>query len=566
MEIDEINRQILQLLGEDPRISSAKISEIVGLTPQAVGVRIKKLREAGIIGGIKILKPIPKLSKEIKKIERFKTNITGLDQHLGGGFPSPSTNLLIGESGVGTSVFSLKILWSALNESMKCAYFAIERPSEQVIQQMRSFGWDPSQSERVKFIDVYDIIESHIREFESVSHINILQIYREMIERQKELMPDTEMMLFDSFTELIKLAKGSPIESALINQLGTNIIKHKSDVICFYVLKPHFISNNALLTLKSYSDCVLQFRKELKNQQIQRYLLIEKMLFTDHTTSEIKFHVTNQGIILNDFLLQTQALQNPVSGKNAALFRLEELDYLTQGLTYGTAWLLEIDSLFPLNDLVKIYVNFFIDGLARQRICRFAFPKVSLSNLIDIFKQSIENNKVLKKSNISFEDIIAREQLTLYDFFQKSRLRDEKVDPEHFESVSWSHNPEKNLAQLGTLFTNPGSKSTYYGLILSDLIEIPLTEKQIIWLYNYFLDIIQKHGDVLLTTIFPAFHQPNFINKLEYYSDGIIKLWVDSSNPGGQNKYIQIIKNPQGRPSASHLLQLTIKPPYFQII
>ncbi len=566
MEIDEIDRQILQVLDEDPRKKVKEISKVVGLTPQAVGLRIKRLLKDGVIGGIKILAPFPQPLKPTKKVERFKTNISGFDNYIGGGFPNPSTILLSGESGAGTTVFCLKLLWTALNEGLRCAYFSIERPSAHVKQQMKSFGWDPSQSEDIKFIDVYDEINKHTREFETISHLDVLQIYRIMIEKQKRFMPDVDILFFDNLTELIKLAKGTPIEIELVNQLGTNIMKHKRDRIYFYVIKPHFITRDALLTLKSCSDCVIQFRHEIKNQQIQRYMLIEKMLYTEHILSEIQFHINHNGIILNDYMLQHKANLDPVASKNVALFQIKELDYLTHGLGYGTTWLFEIDSLFPFSDLIKLYTLFFSDGLEREKNCRFAVPNFSLSALTRIFTQTIVSSKILRKRETELIDLIFSGQLALYDFFQRTQIPEVGLDPKYFEPAIWSHNPEKNLAKLGTLFTTPKEKNTYFGIILSDLMDIRLKEKEITWFYEYLLKMNQKAGHVLLATINPALHTSKFINKLEYISDGIIKLWVDSEGIYEQEKYLQITKTPQGKPSVPHHLIVNEIPPYFQVI
>ncbi len=566
MDIDEIDRLILQLLEENPRISNKKISASVKLTPQAVGVRIKKLKDAQIIGGIKVLKPLPQLSKVIKEIERFPTKIHGFDRHIGGGFPNPSNILLIGDPGVGTTTFCLKLLWTAINSNLKCLFFAIERPSEQVIQQLKSFGWDPGQSENIRFIDVYKIINQNVHEFKDISHQDILKIFQEMIEYQRELMPKTNILFFDGFTEFIRLVRGKDIEKDLINQLSTSMMKQKAKIMSIYTLKPHLFSPDSLLSLKAYADCIIEFRREVQNQKIRRYLLVEKMAYTEHITTEIEFHITNQGIILNDYMLTYQALQNPPTKTEVALFNIQELDYLTQGILYGTSWLLEIDSYFPLNDVLKFYVNYYIDGLIHQETCLFAFPKVSLKYLIELFKRSIEDSKGLRKTNITFEDLITQKRLILYDLFRMADSLKSEPEMKYFESFGWSSDLEQNLKYLGTKLTEHNSNHTYLGIMISDLIEIPLEESHILSLYEFLIRMLQKYGQTLLATLNPSLHSPSFINKLEYYSDGIIKLGVEPKNPEGSTKYIQIIKNPQGKPSATHSLQVINTLPYLQII
>lgn len=49
--IDEIDKQILNILQEDARIANSEIARQVGLAPSAVLERVKKLEERGVIQG-----------------------------------------------------------------------------------------------------------------------------------------------------------------------------------------------------------------------------------------------------------------------------------------------------------------------------------------------------------------------------------------------------------------------------------------------------------------------------------------------------------------------------------
>lgn len=49
--IDDIDKQILNIMQKDARIANAEIARQIGLAPSAVLERIKKLEERGVIGG-----------------------------------------------------------------------------------------------------------------------------------------------------------------------------------------------------------------------------------------------------------------------------------------------------------------------------------------------------------------------------------------------------------------------------------------------------------------------------------------------------------------------------------
>jgi KaiC/GvpD/RAD55 family RecA-like ATPase len=567
MDIDETDRKILQELEKDPRASNRSISEKAGLTPQAVGIRIKKMRDNGIIGGIKILKPLAKQSEPAREVKRIKTGIFGFDDYIGGGFSHPSTVLLVGESGAGTTIFGLTLLWEAMKSNLKCAYFAMERPIDQVKQQFLNFGWDLNKVKTTfRLIDGYGIIKNHIGEKDIIGPEDVRRIYDEIISEQKAISPNMNIMVFDNFTELLKLAKGLPMELGLINQLGINIMKYKEDASYFYVLKTPIISSDALLTLKSSADVVIQFRKEIMNQQTHYRLLIEKMILSDHPSMEIEFHITKEGIILNEHLLHQQALQQQPSSQGNALFDIPELDYLTQGLPFGSIWLLEVDNFFPPSDVLKIYVNFFINGIVHQRACKFVPPKAVFSKVIDIFEKAFQAHNLLRKKNITFEDQVLQGKIVINDYFNQSLILEDATKQSLFKRTLWSSESVKNRDILiEGLFKQTGDRS-YYGIDLSDLLDLNLTEDQILELTKNVLPILQKRGDVIIVTMNPSIHSPIFVSKMVHAAAGIIRVWVKTQEAAPTLKYLQVVKTPTGTPSAAHLLEMSDIPPYIHLI
>jgi hypothetical protein len=347
--------------------------------------------------------------------------------------------------------------------------------------------------------------------------------------------------------------------------LGINIIRYKSEASYFIVLKTPIISPDALLTLKSSADGVIRFRKEIVNQQTQNRLLIEKMLLSNHPSKELGFHITNEGIVLNEYLLHQQALQQQPSSQSNALFDIPELDYLTQGLPFGSAWVLEIDNNVSLSDVLKIYVNFFIDGIVHQRICQFAPPKASFNQLLEIFGKAFQVHKALRKKNITFEDQVAQRQMVIHDFFNQSLVLEDATKKGLFERTPWSSEAEKNLNILFDALLKQEGQHTYYGINLSDLLDLKLREEQILELTAGVLTIIQKRGDVVIATLNPSIHTPLFVSKIESNAKGIIRVWVKTLEGSPTLKYLQVVKTPAGTPSAAHLLDVNDTPPYLHI-
>lgn len=66
--MDNIDYQIVRLLGDNGRLSIKKISEKINLTPPAVAERIKKLEETGVIVGYRAVIDPKKFDMNIRAI------------------------------------------------------------------------------------------------------------------------------------------------------------------------------------------------------------------------------------------------------------------------------------------------------------------------------------------------------------------------------------------------------------------------------------------------------------------------------------------------------------------
>ena len=81
--IDEIDRQILELLQETGRISNAEIARQVGMAPSAVLERIRKLEERRIIRGYQaLLNPKP-IARSLLAYILVRTKESGWDDETG---------------------------------------------------------------------------------------------------------------------------------------------------------------------------------------------------------------------------------------------------------------------------------------------------------------------------------------------------------------------------------------------------------------------------------------------------------------------------------------------------
>jgi len=77
-----------------------------------------------------------------KDFERIPTGIPGLDKLIEGGFVKGSTVLVSGAAGTGKSIFCAQFLLEGLKKGENCMYITLEERPEDIIGDVKRFGWD----------------------------------------------------------------------------------------------------------------------------------------------------------------------------------------------------------------------------------------------------------------------------------------------------------------------------------------------------------------------------------------------------------------------------------------
>jgi Lrp/AsnC family leucine-responsive transcriptional regulator len=81
VEIDEVHWRILGMLQENARVSFSEIGRQVGLTPTAVAERVRRLEDAGVIRGYRVLLDTEALGYPVTAFIRFAVR-PGHSAHL----------------------------------------------------------------------------------------------------------------------------------------------------------------------------------------------------------------------------------------------------------------------------------------------------------------------------------------------------------------------------------------------------------------------------------------------------------------------------------------------------
>ncbi len=81
-------------------------------------------------------------------VKRVPTGIKNLDKIVEGGFEKNSTNLIVGGSGNGKSIFAIQFLMEGLKQGESVLYVAFEEKKKDFYANMSELGWDLEKYEK----------------------------------------------------------------------------------------------------------------------------------------------------------------------------------------------------------------------------------------------------------------------------------------------------------------------------------------------------------------------------------------------------------------------------------
>jgi circadian clock protein KaiC len=86
--------------------------------------------------------------KKVTSLKRVPTGIPNFDAIIQGGFDKNSTNLIVGNSGAGKSIFATQFLMEGIKNGERCLYITFEEEKEEFFENMLEFGWNLEELEK----------------------------------------------------------------------------------------------------------------------------------------------------------------------------------------------------------------------------------------------------------------------------------------------------------------------------------------------------------------------------------------------------------------------------------
>jgi len=228
-------------------------------------------------------------SKKISGVERVSTGVENFDKLIERGFEKNSTNLIVGGSGSGKSIFSVQFLIEGIKKGENCLYVTFEEKKEEFYNNMLNFGWDLAELEKQgKFIfleytpeKVKTMLEEGGGSIESI-------VLTKKIKR----------MVIDSITSFELLFEQDIEKREAALELFSMLRKWNCTSLLTYEENPSGDKKVSARTLEFEVDSIilLYFIREKKERE--RYIEVLKMRGTKHSLKIYPLHIEKKGVVI----------------------------------------------------------------------------------------------------------------------------------------------------------------------------------------------------------------------------------------------------------------------------
>jgi circadian clock protein KaiC len=226
-----------------------------------------------------------------RKMERVSTGIHKFDSFIEGGFVKNSTNLLVGGSGAGKSIFAVQFLITGMMKNEKCLYVTFEEKKQEFYSNMLRFGWDLEKLEKQGKFFFLEYTPEKVRTMLEEGGGAIENIV---------LTQNISRMIIDSITSF-ELLFSEDLEKRSSALALFNLIR-KWDCTALLTYEgspsPTRMPSSRILDFESDSITLLHFVRGEKERE--RFLEILKMRGTSHSLEAHPFSISKSGILIGN--------------------------------------------------------------------------------------------------------------------------------------------------------------------------------------------------------------------------------------------------------------------------
>ena len=247
-----------------------------------------EIGDSGIeIYSVRNSSPLCPQKPEVLKSVRVKSGISGLDPLIGGGFPRPSVNLLLGRSGMGKTLFILESICKGAEEQKeKGIIFSFEMNEQELCKQATSVGWNLTKLIKTGMVEIIYTPQPNI-----------------FIERDIEMMQrritklGAKRVAVDSLNVFLEKLREPQVVREKILQISTII---RSAGAIGFLIKDALSDNLGVIRLgpdDSVPDAILLLSSEpVADESRRQFIEVVKMRNTEHAKGKNPLVIGKNGI------------------------------------------------------------------------------------------------------------------------------------------------------------------------------------------------------------------------------------------------------------------------------
>ncbi len=235
------------------------------------------------------------------RVNRVRTGFPELDEILCGGFPKPSSILLIGPVGTSKSTIAQQFLWNVLENRLKAVYVTVDTPPDDIVENMMNYGWDIRpyiDRGSLVFVDGFsprvglESIAAYIIE----NPFDLDEVLRTIMFVEQEFFGSDGGILLFSHISTIMFTWGKREIIKFMERMHAEARKFNSIYLFIYSegVKPPYVET----FVRQLPDVVIRVSKEWKGNSVVQYLWVEKCIKTNYRKERLVYRVTKQGITL----------------------------------------------------------------------------------------------------------------------------------------------------------------------------------------------------------------------------------------------------------------------------
>ncbi len=209
---------------------------------------------------------------------RLSTGIPEFDKLIEGGIPQGFFVAITGEPGTGKTIFSLHFIAEGLKEGDLCIYVTTEESRDSIIRQAKQFGWDFEEYIEKKLIIIDALMKEKNDEW-SLNELTPEELINKVVEAKQKLGYGRARLVIDSVSALFL---DKPAMARKISYQLKRVLNKWNFTI--YATSQYAITTSQAFGfgVEHVADGIIRFMRRIRDGELKRYIIIEKMRQTDH--------------------------------------------------------------------------------------------------------------------------------------------------------------------------------------------------------------------------------------------------------------------------------------------